>query len=135
MITPGEHAIILEHVLENVIHEDPGSPLAIALEQNGCHSILDVMKLTPWEIETLQWTDGIEPKETLRRGPRFHVVAIQAFVLYRHPNPDSMAVEDWLALTDEQFDDFKRSMYLCSFVRNHHDLCHPLLKLLLLMML
>ena len=111
MITPGEHAIILEHVLENVIHENPEHSLAIALEQNGCQSILDVMKLTPWEIETLQWTDGIEPKETLRRGPRARVVAIQAFVLYRHPNPDSMAVEDWLALTDEQFDAFRSSSY------------------------
>ena len=109
MIPPGEHAIILKHILENVILDsDPGipGPLAIALEQRGCQSILDVMALTPWEVETLQWTDGAEPQTTLPRGPRSQCVALQHFVLSLHPSPISMTTKEWLAITGGQYDEF-----------------------------
>jgi hypothetical protein len=109
MNIPPEQAIILTHVLENILLEDPGSSLSLALQQHGCQSILDVMGLTPWEIETLQWTDGYHPKETLGRGPRVQVVALQAFVLSLHSSPSSIPTKDWLALTEEQFTEFRMS--------------------------
>jgi hypothetical protein len=56
------------------ILQEPGGCLKIALQQHGCQSILDVMALTPWEIETLQRTDGSKPKRTLGRGPWCQVI-------------------------------------------------------------
>ena len=111
MTTPPKQGRIMKHVLENVIQDEPGSPLSLALEQHGCQSILDVLALTSWEIETLQFTDGSKPKRTLTRGCRCHVVALQAFVLSLHPSPDSISTNDWLALTEEQFSTFQRTSY------------------------
>ncbi len=108
-----DHTMILKHILENVILDsDPGIPgtLAIALEQRGCQSILDVMALSPWEVETLQWTDGAEPMTTLPRGPRASVVSLQLFVLSLHPIPNSMTTTEWLALTEGQYNEYIRSI-------------------------
>lgn len=110
MNNPTEQAHILNHVLENILQHDPGSPLSFALQQHGCQSILDVMALSPWEIETLQWTDGSKPKTTLPRGPRHRVVSLQGFVLSLHPIPNTMTTKDWLALTERQYDDFRMSL-------------------------
>ena len=107
--TPRKQANILKHVLENVILDDSDSPLAFALQQHGCHSILDVLALSPWEIETLTWTDGSKPRATVPRGCRSQVVALQAFVMSLHPSPNSMTAKDWLALTADQFFGFQRS--------------------------
>ena len=109
MTTPVEQAIILKHVLENVLKEDPGSPLACALDQHGCQSIQDVMALTPWEIESMKWTDGSSPTSILPRGPRSELVTFQAFVLSLHPNPSSIVMDDWLSLSYEQYSTFKIS--------------------------
>jgi hypothetical protein len=118
MITPVEQAIILKHVLENVLEEDPGSPLACALEQHGCQSIQDVMALSPWEIESLKWKDGSSPTSILPRGPRNRLVTFQAFVLSLHPNPSSIVTNDWLSLTSGQCSTFRRSAeYMC--LRQH----------------
>jgi hypothetical protein len=69
MTIPTEQSNILKHILENVILQEPGSCLEIALQQHGCQSILDVMALTtPWEIETLQWMDGFKPKDNIGWG-------------------------------------------------------------------
>jgi hypothetical protein len=87
MTIPTEQSNILKHILENDILQEPGSCLEIALQQHGCQSILDVMALTPWEIETLQWTDNSKPKRTLGRGPRCQVIHLQAFVQSLHPSP------------------------------------------------
>jgi hypothetical protein len=72
----------------NVILQEPGNCLEIALQQHGCQSILDVIALTPWEIETLQsWTDDSKPKRTLGPGPWCQAIHLQAFVLSLHPSP------------------------------------------------
>jgi hypothetical protein len=68
MTIPIEQSNIFKHILENVILQEPGSCLKIALQQHGCQSILDVMALTPWEIETLQGTNGSKPKDNIGRG-------------------------------------------------------------------
>jgi hypothetical protein len=39
--------------------------LDIALQQCGCQTILDIMALTRWEIESLQWVDGSKPKDKM----------------------------------------------------------------------
>jgi hypothetical protein len=69
--------------------EPGGCCLEIALQQHGCQSILDVMALTPWAIETLQWTDDSKPKRTLGRSPLWQVIHLQAFALSLHPSPIS----------------------------------------------
>jgi hypothetical protein len=56
MIIPSNQSNILK---------EPGGQLEIALQQGGCQAILDVMALTPWEIETLQWVDGSKPKDKI----------------------------------------------------------------------
>ena len=109
MNNPTEQADILNHVLENILANYPGSPLSFALLQHGCQSILDVMALSPWEIETLQWTDGSKPKMTLPRGPRTNVLSLQGFVLSLHPIPNTMTAKDWVALNKHQYDDFRMS--------------------------
>jgi hypothetical protein len=109
MTIPTKQSNILKHILENVILQEPGGCLEIALQQHGCQSILDVMALTPWEIETLQWTDNSKPKRTLGRGPWCKAIHLQAFVLSLHPSPISMMTNDWLALTPEQLRKFQSS--------------------------
>jgi hypothetical protein len=109
VITPAEQVTILKHALENVMEEDPGSPLAFALDQHGCQSIQGVMALSPWEIESLKWKDGSSPSSILPRGRRNQLVTFQAFVLSLHPNPNSIATDDWLSLTSEQYNTFRRS--------------------------
>jgi hypothetical protein len=103
MIIPSNQSNTLKYILEEVILQEPGGQLDIALQQCGCQTILDVMALTPWEIETLQWMDGSKPKDTIGRGPRSNVKHLQAFVLSLHPSPSSMTTNDWLALTFEHF--------------------------------
>jgi hypothetical protein len=63
MIIPFNQYNILKYILEEVILQEPGG-------QYGCQTILDVMALTPWEIETLQWMDGSRPKDKIGCGPR-----------------------------------------------------------------
>jgi hypothetical protein len=109
MIIPSNQSNILKHILENVILAEPGGQLEIALQQRGCQSILDLMALTPWEIETLQWKDGTKPNDTIARGDRCRVKHFQAFVLSLHPSPISMTTNDYLALTQEQHDEFLTS--------------------------
>jgi hypothetical protein len=99
---PTEQSNILKHILEKVILKEPGSCLEIALQLHGCQSILDVMALTPWEIETLQWTDGSKPKDNSGRGYRTNVISLQDFVLSLHPSPISMTTNNWIALTSNQ---------------------------------
>jgi hypothetical protein len=99
MIIPSNQSNILKHILEEVILQEPGGQLEIALQQPGCQTILDVMALTPWEIETLQWVEGSKPKDKIGRGPRSNVKHLQAFVLSLHASPSSMTTNDWLALT------------------------------------
>jgi hypothetical protein len=105
MITPLEQATILNHVLQNVLEEDPGSLLAIAIDQHGCQSIQDVMDLSPWEIESLKLKDG----STLPRSPRILLVTFQAFVLSLYPNPDALVTEEWMSLSSEELTNFRRS--------------------------
>jgi hypothetical protein len=68
MTIPSEQSNILKHILEIVSLQEPGSCLEIALQQHGCQSILNVMALTCWEIESLQWTNGSKPKYTIGHG-------------------------------------------------------------------
>ena len=109
VITPAEQVTILKHALENVMEEDPGSPLAFALDQHGCQSIQGVMALSPWEIESLKWKDGPSPSSILPRGSRSGLVTFQAFVLSLYPNANSIVTNEWLALTSDQFNSFKHS--------------------------
>jgi hypothetical protein len=111
MIIPSNQSNILKYILEEVILEEPGGQLEIALQQCGCQTILDVMALTPWEIETLQWVDGSKPKDKIGRGPRSNVKHLQAFVLSLHASPSSMTTNDWLALTYENFNMFRSTLH------------------------
>jgi hypothetical protein len=111
MTIPTEQSNILKHILENVILQEPGGCLEIALQQHGCQSILDVIALSPWEIETLQWTDGSKPKDNIGRGYCINVISLQNFVLSLHPSPISMTTNDWIALTSDQFDKFQSSSH------------------------
>jgi hypothetical protein len=63
-------------------------------KQHGCQSILDVMALTPWEIKTLEWTDGSKPKDNIGCGYCINVISLQGFVLSLHPSPISMPTND-----------------------------------------
>ena len=105
VINPSQHVSILRHVLEIVMDDDPGSLLALAIDQHGCQTIQDVMALTPWEIESLELEDG----STLPRDRRIYLEAFQAFVLSLYPNPDSIVTEEWLSLTSEEFYGFMMS--------------------------
>jgi hypothetical protein len=111
MIIPSNQSNILKYILEEVILQEPGGQLEIALQQCGCQTILDVMALTPWEIETLQWVDGSTPKDKIGRGPRSTVKHLQAFVLSLHASPSSMMTNDWLALTYENFNMFRSTLH------------------------
>jgi hypothetical protein len=71
------------------------------------------MALTPWEIETLQWTDNSKPTRTLGR----QVIHLQAFVLSLHPSPILMTPNDWVGLTHGQLCKFQSS-------RDYMILCH-----------
>jgi hypothetical protein len=115
---------ILKHILENVILQEPGGQLEIALEQHGCQSILDVMALTPWEIETFQWTNGPKPKDNIGRGYPFNVISLQDFVLSLNPSPMSMTTNYWIALTPDQFHKFQAQSTTGYFVPKHQSLSH-----------
>jgi hypothetical protein len=79
---------------------------------------LDVMALTHWEIETLQWTDGSKPKDNIGRGYRINVISLQDIVLSLHPSLISMTTNNWIVLTSDQFDKFQSSSHYRSLDHN-----------------
>ena len=109
MITRQQAATALDRILRDILlyHED--SPAVLALEEAGITNLIDFMSLRYEVVPTLVYQTGKDEKpKSLKPND---VGMIQTFITYgchlMQANRGVLSIEQWDAITREEFDDFR----------------------------
>ena len=112
VLTQAERKEVLTHVLENVLQLESGSPLVLAINQDGFQDIADIHNMRFEDIDELQYKDADGNKVPL---PKLHAYPLRIFKHYmlhireecwRHDNIVKSFYAKCQALTVKEYDDF-----------------------------
>jgi len=98
---------ILAHVLTEVLRQPSDSPLVRALEEAGINEINDLLTLDHHSRNTLTYERDDGTTKPLPIGHRNLIRVLKIFADFCQDS--GRPIEDWLAVTKKDFDDFRTS--------------------------
>ena len=102
-----------KHILNTVMAVADNEPLALALDRDGTHDIYALSSMSTAEVDALDYEsprdDGTTVVLPLGRSHRAMVHAFLGFILYRAQRNRPITENDWLHVTQQEFDDYRVS--------------------------
>ena len=101
--------LALTHILEQVMDQDPDSPLHKALDAAVIKSPHDICMLDYDALASLRYPASDTTFEVLPKGNVGLLHAFKSFVAHRHASGNPITDSDWLKITADEFDLFRVS--------------------------
>jgi hypothetical protein len=108
VLTRNEAKISFTHILQVVFGRAAGTPLRLALEEEGFEDIFELINLDPPTINNLQYTDSSN-NHAITNGRTGDKMLINCFLNYvgvRHSEGNPIG-NDWDQITQEEIDSFR----------------------------
>ena len=106
MTTRTQAQVIMQHILEVVLHMPPDSPIHRALDHNGYVKPQDFIMEPDGTLDQLQYPDDTGALITLLKGHAGKLKTLKQFVQHYSNQGNPIGTNDWLLLTEKAFDDF-----------------------------
>jgi hypothetical protein len=108
VLTRSEAKLAFTHILQNVFGRSAGTPLQLALEEEGIDDIFNFVNLDETAISNLQYTDIINNNTVtkVKTGDKMLVKCFLNYIGVRHS--EGNPIEDkWDQITQAEFDSFR----------------------------
>jgi Reverse transcriptase (RNA-dependent DNA polymerase) len=109
VLTRTEARNVFDHLLDNVLNRYGSVDLKVALTQEGYEDVFLLLSLDDATIESLEYMDPDDStkKVSIKKSDKGLLKTFRAFVNHRNVTGNPIKDEDWMKLTQTEFDDFR----------------------------
>ncbi len=105
-LTKQKNKDIIKHILENVFDLQADSELHKALSQNSLFNVASFLAFDDKDYDTLEYEKNNQ-RTTIKKGIAGLAKSFKAYVAYRNAIGQPFEDDNWLQITQTEFDNFK----------------------------
>ena len=120
MITKSQGKDIYHHILTTILGQAMDSNIDKAIKQDGADHIHAFSNLKYIDLDAMTYDDGNGNQVALKRTEKALIMFFVAFLVYRECIGNKVTDDDWMSLTQAEYDDFHTSPSLSCSILDHN---------------